>query len=57
MVKIIDTHCHPYLNKIKNKDDLINNFFSKDWESMIVIWTNLESNKQVLELTKKHTKI
>lgn len=57
MVKIIDTHCHPYLNKIKNKDDLINNFFSKDWESMIVIWTNLESNKQVLELTKKHSKI
>ncbi len=57
MIKIIDTHCHPYLNKIKNKDDLINNFFSQNWEAMIVIWTNLESNKQVLELTKKHSKI
>lgn len=57
MTKIIDTHCHPYLNKIKNKDDLINNFFSQDWEAMIVIWTNPKSNKEVLELTKKHSKI
>lgn len=57
MIKIIDTHCHPYLNKIKNKDDIINNFFSWGWEAMIVIWTNLKSNKQVLELTKKHPKI
>lgn len=57
MTKIIDSHCHPYLNKIKNKDDIINNFFSKDWEAMIVIWTNMDSNNEVLELTKKHSKI
>ncbi|MDD3793934.1 MAG: TatD family hydrolase [Candidatus Gracilibacteria bacterium] len=57
MIKIIDTHCHPYLNKLKNKDDIINNFFSQDGEAMIVIGTNLDSNKQVLELTKKHPKI
>lgn len=57
MIKIIDTHCHPYLNKIKNKDDIINNFFSNSWESMIVIWTNFKSNNQVLELTQKNKKI
>ncbi len=57
MIKIIDTHCHPYLNKIKNKDDIINNFFSHDWESMIVIWTNIDTNNDALELTKLHDKI
>lgn len=56
-MKIIDTHCHPYLNKIKNKDDIINNFFSQNWESMIVIWTNIETNNDALKLTKLHDKI
>lgn len=57
MSKIIDTHCHPYLNKIKNRYDIINNFFSHDWEAMIIIWTNLKSNKEVIEIAKKHSKI
>lgn len=57
MIKIIDTHCHPYLNKIKNKDDIINNFFSNEWEAMIVIWTNIETNNDSLKLTKLHDRI
>ncbi|MDD3145316.1 MAG: TatD family hydrolase [Candidatus Gracilibacteria bacterium] len=57
MIKIIDTHCHPYLNKIKNKDDIINNFFSQNGESMIVIGTNIETNNDALKLTKLHDKI
>lgn len=57
MRKIIDTHCHPYLNKIKKSDEIINNFFSWEWEAMIVIWTNIKSNKKVLELVKKNPRI
>ncbi|MDD2907430.1 MAG: TatD family hydrolase [Candidatus Gracilibacteria bacterium] len=57
MTKIIDTHCHPYLNKIKNKDDIINNFFSNGGEYMIVIGTNLETTKESLDIAKINPKI
>jgi TatD DNase family protein len=56
-MKIIDTHCHPYLNKEKNVDEIINNFFQNDWEAMIMISSNLEAVKQNLKTSKKHKNI
>jgi TatD DNase family protein len=56
-MKFIDTHCHPYLNKEKNVDEIINNFFQNDWEAMIMISSNLEAVKQNLEISKKHKNI
>lgn len=47
---IIDTHCHPYLNKQKSQKEVINNFFEKGWEKMIVIWTNLNSSSKAIEI-------
>lgn len=56
-MKIIDTHCHPYLNKIKNKDEIIKNFFEKWWEYMVVIWTDLNTNLKALEIANSHKQI
>lgn len=56
-MKIIDTHCHPYLNKIKNATEIIEHFFENDWYAMIVIWTDENSVPKCLELAKKYEKI
>lgn len=57
MHKLIDTHCHPYLNKVKDTDEVIENFFENGWENMIVIWTKLDTNEKALNLAKKYEKI
>ena len=54
MKNIFDTHCHPNLSKDKNQDEIINNFFENWWKYMNVIWTNLKTNKQVLDIAKKY---
>lgn len=57
MWKIIDTHCHPNLNTIKDKNEIINNFFSNDWEAMITIWSEINSSKELLELANSRDNI
>ncbi len=54
MQKIIDTHCHPYLNKTKDTDKVIENFFSNKWKAMVVIWTDNDTNIEALNIAKKY---
>lgn len=54
MNNIFDTHCHPYLNKVKNQEKIIENFFEKGWKYMTIIWTNLETSKKAVELANKY---
>lgn len=56
-MKIIDTHCHPYLNKEKDKEVIIKNFFENGWEYMIVIWTDMKSSKTALEISNSNDRI
>lgn len=51
---IFDTHCHPHLNRQKETDKIIKNFLNKWWKLLNIIWTNPETNKEVLELSKKY---
>lgn len=55
---LFDTHCHPNLSKIKDKDQIIKNFFEQNKEAFLnVIWTNLETNLDVLSISKNYNKV
>lgn len=56
-MKIIDTHCHPYLNRKKSEKDIFKNFFENGWENLIIIWTDLENSKNSLKIAEKSEKI
>jgi len=48
---LFDTHCHPNLTKIKNKNTLIKNFFEQNKEAFLnFIWTNPNTNLEVYNL-------
>lgn len=51
MNKIFDTHCHPYLNKDKDQQLVIDNFFENWWKFMIIIWTNILTSKKAIDLS------
>ena len=54
MSKIFDTHCHPNLSRVKNQDEIIQNFFQNWWKYITAVWTNPETNIQVLDMAKKY---
>lgn len=56
-MKIIDTHCHPYLNSKKDISGILKNFFENSWEALIIIWTDLENSLEALEIAKTNEKI
>ena len=56
-MKIIDTHCHPYLNSKKDISDILKNFFENSWEALIIIWTDLENSIDALKIAKTNEKI
>lgn len=56
-MKIIDTHCHPYLNKSKNLENIFHNFFENEWEKMIIIGTDLKNSLEWLEISKQNKNI
>ena len=51
---LIDTHCHPLLSKEKSKENIIENFKKSGWKFLISIWTNLDSSKQSLILSRDY---
>jgi len=51
---IFDTHCHPYLNKVKNWEQTIKDFFDNGWKYINIIWTNIKTSKKALELANKY---
>ncbi len=51
---IFDTHCHPYLNKKKDWEQTISNFFSNGWKYINIIGTNLKTSKKALDLSQKY---
>ena len=51
---LIDTHCHPFLQKEKKYSDTLNNFTNNWWFYLISVWIDLETSKKSLELSKKY---
>ncbi len=52
---LFDTHCHPNLAKTKDKNQIIKNFFEQNKEAFLnFIWTNPQTNIEVLELSNKY---
>ena len=51
---IFDTHCHPHLNKEKDCEKTISDFFIKWWKYLNIIWTSPETNSKVIELANKY---
>lgn len=50
-----DTHCHPYLQKQKNKEQILKTFITKYPEGFLnSIWTNLETSIEAIEEAKKY---
>lgn len=56
-MKIIDTHCHPYMNKQKNLENILKNFFENDGEKMIIIWIDIKTSLEALEIANKNENI
>lgn len=50
----IDTHCHINMAKIKNTEEIINNFKQNWWKYMICIWTDLKTSLECVNLAKKY---
>lgn len=57
MNTIFDTHCHPYLNSIKDQDTIIKNFFNNGWKYINIIWTNIQTNIKAIEMVNKYDNI
>ncbi|MBB1565208.1 TatD family hydrolase [Candidatus Gracilibacteria bacterium] len=56
-MKIIDTHCHPYLNRKKSLNDILENFFKNSGEAMIIIGTDLENSLESVKIAKQNKNI
>ena len=41
---LIDTHCHPFLQKEKEFKIILNNFINNWWKYLISIWTNIDTS-------------
>ncbi len=55
---LYDTHCHPNLAKNKNSEEIINNFLEENPEGFLnIIWTNPETNSNILELVQKYDRV
>ncbi len=55
---LFDTHCHPNLAKVKNKDQIIKNFQKENPEGFLnIIWTNPETNKDIIEISNKYKNV
>lgn len=54
MFPIFDTHCHPHLNKIKESEKTIVDFFENGWTLMTIIWTDINKSKKAIWLAKKY---
>lgn len=55
---LYDTHCHPNLAKNKDKNKIIENFLEENPKGFLnIIWTNPETNLDVLELSKNNKNI
>lgn len=57
MKNLFDTHCHPNLNSVKDKNEVIENFFEKWWKYINIIWTNSKKNKDVLKLSSQYKNV
>lgn len=55
---LYDTHCHPNLAKNKDTKQIIEDFLEENPEGFLnVIWTNPETNSDILELASKYEKV
>lgn len=55
---LYDTHCHPNLAKNKDKDKIIKDFLEENPEGFLnIIWTNPETNSNVLNLAEKYERV
>ena len=50
---LYDTHCHPYLNKVKNQDTVILDFFKNWWKYINIIWTDLKTSEIAIKYANK----
>ncbi len=52
---LFDTHCHPNLARIKDKNTIIKNFFKQNKKAFLnFIWTNPNTNIDVYNLAKQN---
>jgi len=52
---LYDTHCHPYLAKIKDKNDIIKAFGEQNPIGFLnSIWTNLETSKEAINEARQY---
>lgn len=49
-----DTHCHPYLSKVKDQSEIIENFIQSGWVFFVSIWVDIESSQKSLEIANNH---
>ena len=53
----IDTHCHPYLSKEKNLQDILSNFERSDGKYLVSIWTNIITSQKSIDLANQYNYI
>ena len=50
----IDTHCHPYLQKQKNKQDIFDRFLESGWKYLVSIWVDINTSKESIKLVNEY---
>ena len=52
---LYDTHCHPNLAKLKEKEQIIETFRKENPKGFLnIIWTNLKTSQAVIDISKKY---
>ena len=54
ILKIYDTHCHPYLQKDKKISDIFDNFKNSSGVFLNSVWVDIETSIKSIELSKKN---
>lgn len=49
-----DTHCHPYLSKLKSENDVLESIQKQNNQYITSVWVDLETSKRCYEIAKKY---
>lgn len=53
-MQLFDTHCHPYLSKLKSENDVLESIQNQNNLYITSVWVDLETSKHCYEIAKKY---
>lgn len=53
-MRLYDTHCHPYLAKNKSQEEVLENFFEREWNYLNSIAVDIPTSLTSIEIAQKY---